>query len=370
MRELLQIMMENKCSDLHVTVGVPPIFRKDGRLIPVQELQTAAGEYLLNQQKTLDLAKAITPPDKWDVLEEKGEVDFSHSQPGLGRFRVNTYRQRGCIGLAIRAIPLEVPSFDSLNLPEVISTFSRKPNGLVLVTGPTGSGKSTTLAALIDLINREKSCHIITLEDPIEYMHQHKKSIINQREVGFDTKSFANALRAALRQDPDVILVGEMRDLETIEIALKAAETGHLVFATLHTNSAVQTIDRIVDVFPAEQQQQVKVQLASVLCGIVSQRLLPLVGGGRTAAQEILISNQAVRSLIREGKTHQIFSILQTSKKEGMITFEKSLKNLLQQGKITLQTALQELPDDEELRSNKAGLGNLSSDDLYNSELM
>jgi len=344
-------MMKNNCSDLHITVGSPPIFRKDGKLVGLNELDNSFHIVPLTQEIIEVLTKSIIPDNKWDLLEEKGEIDFSHTVHGLGRFRVNIYRQRGYIGMAIRSIPLGIPTLNDLGLSPALRRFSHLPNGLVLVTGPTGSGKSTTLAALIDLINTERSCHIITLEDPIEYLHKHKKSIVNQREIGSDTLTFAGALRAALRQDPDVILVGEMRDLETMETALKAAETGHLVFATLHTNSAVQTIDRIVDVFPFSQQQQVKIQLAGVLRGIISQRLLPLVGGGRVAVQEILIANSAIRSLIREGKTHQILSVMQTSAKEGMITMEKAVKELFHQGKISSQTAFLEVPDDEELKA-------------------
>ncbi|MGI6227508.1 MAG: type IV pilus twitching motility protein PilT [Peptococcales bacterium] len=361
-RELLELMMKNKCSDLHITVGSPPIFRKDGKLIKFCELDNSFPIEHLSRENTKDIANSIVPEDKLIILEEKGEVDFSYALPGLGRFRVNTYKQRGCLSIAIRAIPLNIPTLTDLGLSHNLSQFSRLPNGLVLVTGPTGSGKSTTLAALIDLINRERSCHIITLEDPIEYLHKHKNSIINQRELGSDTQSFANALRASLRQDPDVILIGEMRDIETMETALKAAETGHLVFATLHTNNAVQTIDRIVDVFPPSQQQQVKVQLAAVLRGIISQRLLPLINGGRTAVQEILIANSAIRSLIRDGKTHQIQSIIQTSAKEGMVTMDKAIKELLFQGKITRETALLELPDDQELIGRSAVQYDFSSE--------
>lgn len=351
--DLLKLMLEKECSDLHITVGSPPMYRKDGRLLPLNRLKENS-DYLdlkYSDKATEHLTKSIIPKDKLEQLAKQGQIDFSYSLPGVGRFRVNAYKQRGCLSLAIRAVPIDIPSFHTLKLPGNISEFSRKPNGLVLVTGPTGSGKSTTLAALIDLINEERSCHIITLEDPIEYLHKHKNSIVNQRELGQDTNTFAGALRAALRQDPDVILVGEMRDLETIEVALKASETGHLVLATLHTNNAVQTIDRIIDVFPAAQQQQVRVQLSSVLRGIISQRLLPLVGGGRTAAIEIMLVNSAIRSLIREGKTHQIYSIIQTSAKEGMITYEKAVKNLLNEGKITPETAFLELPDDEEIKS-------------------
>lgn len=364
-RELLVFMMKNKCSDLHITVGLPPIFRKDGKLVKLNDLDNAMASMSLTKEITEVLTKSIIPDDKWLILEEKGEVDFSYAVHGLGRFRINTYRQRGCISIAIRSIPLDIPTIKGLGLSQNLSQFGRFPNGLVLVTGPTGSGKSTTLAALIDLINKERGCHIITLEDPIEYLHKHNKSIINQRELGSDTQSFASALRAALRQDPDVILIGEMRDLETMETALKAAETGHLVFASLHTNSAVQTIDRIVDVFPSSQQQQVKIQLAAVLRGIISQRLLPLIDGGRTAVLEILIANPAIRSLIREGKTHQIYSILQTNSREGMITLEKAVKEPYYQGKISAETALLELPDDEELKA----LSSLNND-YFSSELI
>jgi len=350
--DLLKLMLDMGCSDLHLTVGSPPVFRKDGKLLKMDNFIKNDNDcQFLNNKDTEYLVKRITSEDKWKQLQENGEVDFSYSIAGLGRFRVNAYKQRGCFGIAIRAVPIEIPSLDSLNLPKVLREFIHIPNGLVLVTGPTGSGKSTTLAALIDLINQERNCHIITIEDPIEYLHKHKNSIVNQRELGIDTRSFACALRAALRQDPDVILVGEMRDLETIETALKAAETGHLVFATLHTNSAVQTIDRIVDVFPAAQQLQVRVQLSGVLRGIISQRLLPLVNGGRTAAVELLIVNSAIRSLIREGKTHQIISIMQTSAREGMITFDNAVVNLLKEGHISFQTALHELPENQEIKA-------------------
>jgi len=282
-----------------------------------------------------ELCGRLIPPAKQDEYRENGEADFSYAIHGLGRFRVNAYRQRGTSALAVRTIPFRIMSLHELSLPDVLTHFCEKPHGLVVVTGPTGSGKSTTLAALVDLINEKYDRHIITLEDPIEFLHRHKRSVVNQREIGSDTDSFAHGLRSALRQDPNVILLGEMRDLETIRICLQAAETGHLVFATLHTNDASSTIDRIIDVFPPEQQQQVKVQLGSTLQGVVAQRLLPRRDRpGRVAALEILIVTPAVRNLIREGKTHQILSVIQTGGKLGMRTMDASVKELFDRGLI------------------------------------
>ncbi|MGG3842161.1 type IV pilus twitching motility protein PilT [Anoxybacillus kestanbolensis] len=325
---ILRAAFELKASDIHLTVGIPPIFRINGDL-------KRYGQETLSPADTEQMAKAIVPEKLWPYVDEAGEVNLSYSLPGVSRFRVNVFKQRGCISLAIRIVPTKIPTLDELQLPDVLKKMVAKPQGLILVTGPTGSGKSTTLAAMIDYMNKTMRKHIITLEDPIEYVHKHGSCIIDQREVGTDTSSFANGLRAALRQDPDVILVGEMRDLETIQTAVTAAETGHLVFGTLHTSSAPATIDRIIDVFPPEQQGQIRIQLATVLVSIISQRLFPRVqNNGRIAATEILINNAAVANLIRNGKTHQIPSIMQTSRALGMHTLETSIKELVQQGLI------------------------------------
>lgn len=315
--------VENGASDLHITVGTPPVFRIHGEL--------SAGSYeVLDSADTEAIARELLPPAQWTRLEDMGEVDLSYSIPGLSRFRVNVFRQRGCYSLAIRIVPSRIPDLASLRLPDIVRQFSERSQGLVLVTGPTGSGKSTTLAALVGHINESRTRHIITLEDPIEYLHKHGKSLIDQREVGIDTSTFASGLRAALRQDPDVLLVGEMRDLDTIATALSAAETGHLVFATLHTPDAPQSVDRVIDVFPPAQQQQVRVQLASVLVGVVSQRLLPRAdGSGRVAVAEVLVNTPAVANLIRSEKVHQIRTAMQTGKAYGMRTMEMSLRELL-----------------------------------------
>lgn len=284
-------------------------------------------------------------------LDEIGEIDFSYSSPGIGRFRVNAYKQRGSYGMALRVIPLTIPTMESLGLPKVISDIARLPRGLVLVTGPTGSGKSTTLASMIDQINRERACHILTLEDPLEYLHKHKKAMVNQREIGSDSASFASALRGALREDPDVILVGEMRDLETIGIAITAAETGHLVLSTLHTNGAAKTIDRVIDVFPPHQQQQIRVQLASVIQAIVSQQLLPRSDGkGRVGAYEIMIATPAIRNLIREDKIHQIDTSIQTGAKLQMQTMDSSLIDLYTRGLILKDVALTQAINPEDMK--------------------
>jgi twitching motility protein PilT len=289
----------------------------------------------LTPESTKNLAAEILSQEQLSLLEEEGQVDLSLSLAHIGRFRINVFKQRGSVGLAIRLIPYKIPPFEELNLPPVIRTLAEKESGFILVTGPAGSGKSTTLAAMIDIINSQRSCHIITLEDPIEFLHSHKKSIVNQREIKTDSQSFSAALRAALRQDPDVILVGEMRDLETISIALTAAETGHLVLSTLHTKSAPQSIDRIIDVFPPHQQQQVRIQLANTLVGVVSQRLLPRVDKqGLIPAVEVMISTPAIKNLIREGKTHQIYSSIQTGSKYGMQTMESSIQDLFERGLI------------------------------------
>ncbi len=327
--ELMKLAVHQNASDLHITVGSAPIIRQHG------ELRTV-GNDVLSANDTESMVRILINDVQWETLQERGELDFSYSLPGVSRFRVNAYRQRGNYSLAIRMIPMQVPMFESLGLPDVVRGFADKHQGLVLVTGPTGSGKSTTLASLIAYINQTKKRHIITLEDPIEYLHRHGNSLIDQREIGIDTLSFANGLRAALRQDPDVVLVGEMRDLETISTAISAAETGHLVFATLHTPDAPQSIDRIIDVFPPNQQQQVRVQLAGVLLGVVSQRLLPTADGkGRVAAIEILVNTPAVANLIRSEKIHQIRTTMQTGKAFGMQTMEMSLRELLAKHKIS-----------------------------------
>lgn len=331
---LLRAGFELKASDIHLTVGVPPILRINGQL-------KRYGREPLVPADTEGMARAITPANRWEQFLEIGELDFSYGIPGVSRFRVNTYLQRNCASLAIRVIPTTIPSLEQLNLPKVLTTIAEKPQGLVLITGPTGSGKSTTLAALIQYMNQTMSKHIITLEDPIEYLHKHGLSIIDQREVGFDTQNFANGLRAALRQDPDVILVGEMRDLETIHTAITAAETGHLVLGTLHTSSAPSTIDRIIDVFPPAQQSQVRIQLASVLVAVLTQRLYPnSTKDGRIAATEMLINNSAVSNLIRNEKIHQIVNVMQTSRALGMHTLEASIKELVQAGKLSKEMAL------------------------------
>jgi twitching motility protein PilT len=338
---LLKLAYSSHASDLHITVGAPPIFRVDGEL-------KRYGQTVLTPAMTEQMARTLIKPDQYEQFLRRGELDFSYGVPGVSRFRVNAYMQRSCIGLVARVIPTTVPTLDQLNMPDILRKFAQRPQGLLLVTGPTGSGKSTTLASMIDYINQNMSRHIITLEDPIEYLHRHGRSIINQREVGFDTNNFANGLRAALRQDPDVILVGEMRDLETIHTAITAAETGHLVMATLHTSDASQTIDRIIDVFPAHQQPQIRIQLASVLVGVVSQRLFPRAEGkGRIAATEILVNTPAVANLIRQEKVHQIRSVMQTGKAQGMHTLEMSIHELMQQGLIAAEKAKLYLPEGE-----------------------
>ena len=325
---LLKLAAERRASDLHLTVDSPPVFRIDGSLVKVEE-------EILTPNIMTEIAKTLMNDAQYKQFEESGEMDFSHSIQEIGRFRVNAFRQRGAVGIVIRLIPFNIPTPEQLGLPQAIIEFANLRKGLVLVTGPTGSGKSTTLASLIDYINRTRSEHIVTVEDPIEYVHKHRMSLVNQREVGSDTRSFANALRAALRQDPDVILVGEMRDLETISTAVTAAETGHLVFSTLHTNDATQAVDRMIDVFPPFQQQQMRVQLAAVLQGVVAQQLIPRKDKkGRVAAQEILVVTPAVRNLIREGKTHQIANVMQTSGKLGMQTMEKAIQDHVRAGRI------------------------------------
>jgi twitching motility protein PilT len=333
--ELLEHMVARDASDLHVTVGTPPVIRVRGEIARVDEYAP------LTQEETQDLLYRILSSEQQKNLEIKRQLDFSHSIPGLARFRVNVYFQRESIGAAFRLIPAEIKTLEELGIPSTLHQLAQKPRGLVLVTGPTGSGKSTTLAAIIDEINRNRSEHILTIEDPIEFLHRHKRCIVNQREIGPDATSFGEALRAALRQDPDVILVGEMRDLETISTALTAAETGHLVFGTLHTQSAPSTIDRIIDVFPAEQQEQIRIQIASSLQGVVTQALLPTADGlGRVPALEVLLPDDAVRNLIRQGKVEQIYSVMQTNTGRGMQTMEQSLADLIQRGVVTFEAGL------------------------------
>jgi twitching motility protein PilT len=333
--ELLENMVERNASDLHVTTGTPPAIRVRG------EVERLHGFDALTPEETQQLLYRILSSEQQKLLELNRQLDFSYSIPGLARFRVNVYFQRESIGAAFRLIPTELKTLEELGIPSSLHVLAEKPRGLVLVTGPTGSGKSTTLAALIDEINRTRSEHILTIEDPIEFLHRHKRCIVNQREIGPDAKSFAEALRAALRQDPDVILVGEMRDLETISTALTAAETGHLVFGTLHTQSAPSTIDRIIDVFPAEQQEQVRIQIANSLQGVVTQALLPTADKmGRVPALEILLPDDAVRNLIRQGKVEQIYSVMQTNTGRGMQTMEQSLGDLIMRRIVEFEDGL------------------------------
>jgi twitching motility protein PilT len=343
--EILLEVMERNASDLHIAAGAPPTVRMRGRLIPLE------GYPILTPTDTREVIYSILTSDQRQRLETDWQIDFSYSIPGQARFRVNAYFQRAALGAAFRLIPFSITPIDELGLPPVVHEFTKRPRGFVLVTGPTGSGKSTTLASMIDEINESREDHIMTIEDPIEFLHRHKKCLINQRELGTDATSFAAALKAALRQDPDVILVGEMRDLETIQTALTAAETGHLVFATLHTQDTPQTVDRIIDVFPPSQQGQVRVQLATALQGIMTQQLLPSAdGSGRVLAAEVLVPTPAVRNLIREGKTHQIYSVLQTGGSQGMQTMDSALATLVRQGKITRALAEARSTTPDELR--------------------
>jgi len=333
MQKLLDLSIEKKASDLHLTVDVPPTIRIDGKLIPVQ------GEADLTHESVAGLVQSFMTPEQLERLKVRKEVDFSFGYKDT-RFRTNTYFQKGNLAASLRLIPKLIKNLQELGLPPIVEKFTTPSQGFFVITGPTGHGKSTTLAAMINQINHTRAEHIVTIEDPIEYVFEHDKSIISQREVGSDTNSFARALRSSLREDPNIVLIGEMRDLETIEAALTLAETGHLVFTTLHTNSASQTADRIIDVFPPHQQQQVRMQLANVLLGVVSQRLLPRSAGGRIAACEIMVANSAVRATIREGKTHQLPNIIQTSAAEGMITLDKVLAELVSKGEITIDNAL------------------------------
>lgn len=341
--DILVEVLERKASDLHLSAGSPPVIRVAGKLVRLDYPR-------LNTNDTRDLIYSILSQDQRQRLENDWEIDFSYSVPGRARFRVNAYFQRNALGAAFRLIPAEIKTLDELSMPPILHKMAQKPRGFVIITGPTGSGKSTTLAAMIKEINESREEHIMTIEDPIEFLHRHAKSIINQREVGTDTKSFNRALKSVLRQDPDVILVGEMRDNETMQTALTAAETGHLVFATLHTQDAPQTIDRIIDVFPPHQQSQVRVQLASTLMGICTQQLMPTVDGlDRVCACEVLIPTPAVRNLIREAKTHQIYSVMQTGTKFGMQTMDTSLAELVKRGKVSKEAALRKSSNPEEM---------------------
>lgn len=330
---LLEEVIKKRASDLHLQVAMPPMLRIDGRLAPI------AGYNTLSEEDVETLVFAILDEEQKQILLKDKEFDFSFAFGDLGRFRVNSFHERGNLAAALRLIPNEIKSVSELGMPAIVNTFANYPRGLVLVTGPTGSGKSTSLAALIDQINTEKSHHIITIEDPIEFTHKSKKSLVVQREVHYDTYSFSAALRSSLRQDPDVVLIGEMRDLETISAAITIAETGHLVFATLHTNSAAQSIDRMVDVFPPHQQPQIRSQLANILQAICSQRLIPAIGGGRVAAAEILIATPAVRNIIREGKSHQLDAVIQTGGDIGMQSMDRTLVGLVQGGTISYDEA-------------------------------
>ncbi|MEX0919631.1 MAG: type IV pilus twitching motility protein PilT [Candidatus Saccharimonadales bacterium] len=340
---LLQDVIDKDASDLHLQVGLQPMLRVDGELIAMHDLPQ------LDEETVEGLIYSIVDEEQKQIINKDKELDFSFAFGDLGRFRVNAFHERGNLAAALRLIPNEIRTLEELGMPKAVNDFTEFPRGLVLVTGPTGSGKSTTLAAMIDRINTERSAHIITIEDPIEYTHKSKKSVMVQREVHYDTYSFAAALRSSLRQDPNVVLIGEMRDLETIAAAITIAETGHLVLATLHTNSASQSIDRMIDVFPPHQQQQIRVQLASILQGICSQRLIPSIGGGRVVAAEILVANSAVRNIIREGKTHQLESVIQTGSDQGMQSMDKTLVSLIRSGKITYDQAKSAAVDVQEL---------------------
>jgi twitching motility protein PilT len=340
---LLEEVIKKKASDLHLQVGLPPMLRIDGSLLPLN------GADPLTDETVETLIFAILDEDQKQILLKDKEFDFSFAFGDLGRFRVNAFHERGNLAAALRLISNDLLTIEQLGLPNVVNKFTEYPRGLVLVTGPTGSGKSTTLAAMINKINQERSAHIITIEDPIEYTHKSRKSVIVQREVHYDTYSFSAALRSALREDPDVVLIGEMRDLETIASAITIAETGHLVFATLHTNSAAQSIDRMIDVFPPHQQPQVRAQLSNILAAIVSQRLVPSIGGGRIAAAEILVATPAVRNIIREGKSHQLDAVIQTGAEFGMQSMDKTLVSLIHGGTVTYDEARNVAVDLDEL---------------------
>lgn len=330
---LLEEVVRRRASDLHLQVGLPPTLRIDGSLVPL------SGYNVLDESSVEALIFAILDPDQQQILVKDKEFDFSFAFGTLGRFRVNAFHERGNLAAALRLIPNEIKTVTQLGMPPVVMEFANYARGLVLVTGPTGSGKSTTLAALIDKINTERSNHIITIEDPIEFTHKSKKAVVVQREVHYDTYSFSAALRSSLRQDPDVVLIGEMRDLETISAAITIAETGHLVLGSLHTNSAAQSIDRMIDVFPPHQQSQIRAQLSNILMAVCSQRLIPAIGGGRVVAAEILIANPAVRNIIREGKSHQLDAVIQTSADQGMQTMDRTLVGMVQSGAVTYDEA-------------------------------
>ncbi len=338
--DLLTECVERGGSDLHLTVGLPPTIRLHGHLTPLPYT-------VLTEHDTRRLVYEALNDQHLEHFERHRDLDFAYSVKGVARFRFNVYMQKGAVAAAMRVIPSKIPSVESLRLPSVIYEVLKKHSGLVLVTGPTGSGKSTSLACMIDLINQTRPCHIMTIEDPIEYVHHHKRAMVNQREVHADTETFHNALRAVLREDPDVILIGEMRDLETIQAALTLAETGHLVFATLHTRNAPQTIDRIIDVFPPHQQEQIRVLLANTIEAVFAQQLIPMIGGGRIAAIEVMVANAAIRNLIREGKTHQIYSIMETNSGAGMVTMDRVLADLHRNGFITHEEAINRAMDKE-----------------------
>ncbi len=347
--ELLEIVVEANASDLHLAVGLPPVMRVDGELKAMRYTP-------LTPEVSQRLIYDILTDEQIQRFETELELDCSYQLRKLARFRVNVFRDRGTVAGAFRLIPTRIPTIQELGLPPVIEKLARRPRGLILVTGPTGSGKSTTLAAIINQINNERAVHIITIEDPIEYLHTHKKCIINQRELGQDTHAFQNALRASLREDPDVLLVGEMRDLETIKLAITCAETGHLVMATLHTNNAAESVDRIIDVFPAQEQEQIRVQLSNNLVAILSQQLLPRAGQpGRVAAVEVMVANSAIRNLIRENKAHQMNSIIQTSADEGMQTMDQALRDLVRQSLITYEVAMERAQNPQELEKLLSG---------------
>ena len=343
--EMLTVAKEAGASDVHITVGIPPKMRVNGQLITMDYPRLMPGD-------TLQLLMEIMNDQQREKFDEKGEHDMSFSIPNVGRYRVNAYHQRGSVAIALRLVGTEIPTPESLGVPESVVDLYMRKRGLVLVTGPTGSGKSTTLAAIIDRINNNRECHVITLEDPIEYLHHHNLSMVNQREIGLDSQTYANALRAALREDPDVILVGEMRDFETISVAITAAETGHLVLSTLHTIGAASTVDRVIDVFPPHQQQQIRVQFANVLEAVISQQLIPTADGkGRVAAFEVMHANHAVRNLIREGKTPQLMSVMQTNRKLGMIAMDEAILQLYSQGRITKDSAIQFAQNPDEMEN-------------------
>lgn len=348
--DLLRAMVNRGASDLHIKAGSAPGFRIDGEVRPQDEYGK------LTPVQTAELARQLMGPDQWGRFEQDKDVDFSHAVKDLARFRVNALHQRNAVGLVVRQIPDVIPDYRKLNLPQICLDLAAKPRGLVLVTGPTGSGKSTTLAAMIDYVNQTEHGHILTMEDPLEFVHPDKKCFVTQRQIGTDCASFREGLRRALRQDPDVILIGEMRDLETIGMAITAAETGHLVFGTLHTTSAISTVDRIIDVFPTDAQQQVRVQLSSTLQGVISQTLVPRIGGGRVAAREVLVATDAVKSLIREAKSAQILNLMQTGRQFAMTTLEDELLRLYGDGSITADDAVAKANRPDDIRRRLADI--------------